>query len=201
MEQVKIIIADTERFIYRAEKMQSQLAPYYVEKYHQSKIPDDAKQELVAGMLLYKYLGISRDDQIGRNPYGKPFLKDEDCYYNLSHSGKVVVLVVGSCEVGIDVEQVRSFHEATANKVFHSNHTEELHGMHGSARDECFTRIWTQYEAMLKLLGTGFTDRWDNEQMPQARCSIYTKRYGDYYITCATEHEATQKWINMEKKR
>ncbi len=45
-------------------------------------------------------------------------LVDARKHFNLSHSGKYVVLAIADQEVGIDIERVRPYHEATAKKIF-----------------------------------------------------------------------------------
>ena len=56
-----------------------------------------ANQELLAGYMLYKYLGISSDEQLVRNEHGKPeiaagYKNESAAFFNLAHSGPYVVL-------------------------------------------------------------------------------------------------------------
>lgn len=44
-----------------------QIAPCYVEKYHRFKVEQEARQELVTGYLLRKYLGVCEDGQLRVN--------------------------------------------------------------------------------------------------------------------------------------
>lgn len=191
MKFVKIIIADINHWKDDTEQILLQIAPCYVEKYRRTKILTDARQELVSGLLLKQYLGIERDEQLTYNAYNKPFLVLRDQYFNLSHSGDYVVLAIADCDVGIDIEKIITCHEATVKKVFSTRQREQLLELDREERNEMFTRIWTEYEAMLKLKGTGFGEEWDKEKGPIDNCSIYTVKLGDYFLTCATEKKVS----------
>jgi 4'-phosphopantetheinyl transferase len=196
MKKVKIVIVDIRQFTCDTEQVLSQIAPRYAEKYKKTKRPKDAHQELVSGFLLKQYLGIIRDEQFTCNEYGKPFLTSGDCFFNLSHSEDYVVLAIVDCNVGIDVEKVRTCHEATVKKVFNTRQKEKLLGLEGDARNERFTQIWTECEALLKLKGTGFGDEWNVDNRLVESCDIHTFQMQDYIITCVTEMESS---IEIEK--
>ena len=117
MTKGRIIIADIEKISSNEEWILSQIAQRYVEKYQKHKRETDKKQELIAGYLLKEYLGVENDAQLVMNKNGKPMLVDARKHFNLSHSGKYVVLAIADQEVGIDIERVRPYHEATAKKI------------------------------------------------------------------------------------
>lgn len=191
---MKIVIADAKLAEGKEEYLLSQIAPCYVKKHKASKIKKDALQELVTGYLLKRYLGISKDEQLTYNAYDKPSLVSAETCFNVSHSGDYVVLAIAGCEVGIDIEKVMPCHDATVKKVFSTGQKEELLKADGQSRNERFTQIWTQCEARLKLKGIGFGEGWDKES--EERCSLYTTRAGDYFISCATENPVN---VEIEK--
>jgi len=92
---------------------------------------------------------------------GKPFLSvpqlDDPPRFNLSHSGNVVVFVVGSIDVGVDVESLREVRNAErmARRFFSPNEQSVIQSLVGATRDHAFLRIWTQKEAYLKATGIG----------------------------------------------
>lgn len=188
MNTVKIIIADVNHFTADTEGILTQIAPCYVQKYKEHKIPKDQRQELVSGLLLKQYLGVTRDDEIQYNEYGKPYPASKECCFNLSHSEDCVVLAVADFEVGVDVEKIMKCHEATVKKVFNDKQKEMLSGLCGVERDACFTKIWTECESALKLKGIGFADGWGD--IPVDSCQIHTMRWKDYYISSATQQNA-----------
>lgn len=190
MKTVDIFLADIREFQEDTQEVLSRIAPCYVKKHRAHKIEKDARQELVCGWMLREYLGIERDDQIFYNEFQKPYLVSKEKFFNLSHSEDYVALAVADCEVGIDVEKLRPYHEATVKKVFSTRQREELSRLEGVRRDECFTRMWTVCEAMLKLKGTGFGEEWDKESGPVEKCSIRTETINEYMLSCATEEKA-----------
>jgi hypothetical protein len=86
------------------------------------------------------------------------------------------------------MEKIKVCHGATVKKVFSPMHKAELEGLDDDAKNEVFTRIWTEYEAVLKQRGIGFGEGWEKE--PIENCIIHTVRFHDFFLTCATEQEA-----------
>lgn len=187
-DKAKIIIADTRQFQGKEEVILPQIAPCYAMKYRNTKIRRDARQELAAGYLLQKYLGVSRDEQLSYNACHKPLLASGTAFFNLSHSENLAVIAIAGCEVGVDIEKTMDFHEATVKKMFCEKQQEELLQLKGRAKNEKFTQMWTIYEAKLKLKGTGFEDSWDKIKEP-VKCHLHTKKVDDYYLALATEKE------------
>ena len=185
--QAKIIIADTENILKYEQKILSQIAPQYVKKYHEHKIESDKKQELMAGYLLKEYLNVEREEQLVINENGKPALLVGKPYFNLSHSGKYVVLAIADYEIGIDIEHIMTCHEATVKKVYSQKMQDELSELSGKERDEKFSELWTEFEAKLKLKGIGFEEGW--KELRDMACYIDSRRVEDYFVSVATEEE------------
>ena len=196
MNDVKIIIADIRCFRRKREEILVQIAPCYVKKYQEHKMEKDKMQEIVSGLLLKEYLGIVSDHQLSYNEYGKPMLTFGKRHFNLSHSGDYVVLAIADCEVGADVEERMPCHDATVKKVYREEQQKELEVLTGSEKDEKFTEIWTKYEAVLKLDGVGFANGWKDISMGNHH--IFTMKYENCYISCATETEAEIEFIKYE---
>lgn len=186
--KVKLIIADIQKLRGKEEQILSRIASCYAKKYRNTKIRRDAEQELTAGYLLWKYLGVGRDEQLTYNACHKPLLASGTAFFNLSHSGELVVLAVAECDIGVDVEMIMDCHEATVKKMFSETQQEELLRLEGKERDERFTEIWTTYEAVLKLKGTGFSDSWDEIKEPAA-CHLHTIKMDDYFLSYATKNQ------------
>lgn len=185
--KVKIIFKDIQQLQGKEEQILPHIAPCYAAKYRSSKRWQEAGQELAAGYLLQKYLGVSRDEQLTYNNCNKPFLASGDVFFNLSHSGDMTVLAISNCDIGIDIEKIMTFHEVIVKKVYSEKQKEELMKLKGAAKNERFTEMWTAYEAMLKLKGTGFEDSWDKIKEPVV-CDLHTVRINDYFLSWAVEN-------------
>lgn len=107
-----------------------------------------------AASLLFRY-----------GPRGKPELIHDDApqplEFNVSHRGgfALYAFVLGR-EIGIDVEQLRVVSEA---RTIARNHftSAEIRLLENAADEraaqECFFRLWTRKEAVIKAVGTGLS--------------------------------------------
>lgn len=98
--------------------------------------------------------------EIKSGKHGKPYLEPvreniKKLYYNISHSGEWVYLILSDDEVGIDVEKITDKATGIARRFFTEN--ENRYIAHSEHPDEAFTRLWTIKEAYIKYLGTGLS--------------------------------------------
>lgn len=187
VQEVKLIIADIKKLNLSPEVILPQIAPCYVEKYHRFKVEQEASQEMVTGYLLRKYLGVCEDGQLRVNEKKKPYLSKGKPFFNISHSENYVVLAIADCEVGVDIEKIRPFHEATARRVFSEEQLLQLQQMEETGRDEAFSKMWTGCEAVLKLYGVGFSIDWTKIRSLVEQTPVSSIRYKDFFISCAAE--------------
>lgn len=202
MEQVRVILANIERMKYEPEEVLGEILPYYAEKYTRYKREEDARQELVCGILLRKYLGVWKTGQVGYGKDGKPFLLERQWKYNLSHSGEWVVLGISDAEIGVDIERIRRYHSATARKLFTEEEQVRLEQVESEeARNALFTRLWTEWEAVLKLEGSGFAGGWRENGVDKARYAIWTKEMDGYFLSVATRDATLICLVEDEQRR
>jgi 4'-phosphopantetheinyl transferase len=92
-------------------------------------------------------------------PRGKPYLQGPGPFFNLSHSGKLALIGIAQCELGLDVEKVRHLESLTeiAQRHFSPSEFEALCALHGPARELGFYRCWTRKEAYIKAIGEGLS--------------------------------------------
>ena len=191
MEQVRVILANIEGMKCEPEEVLGEILPYYAEKYTRYKREEDARQELVCGILLRKYLGVWKTGQVGYGKDGKPFLLERQWKYNLTHSGVWVALGISDAEIGVDIERIRRYHSATARKLFTEEEQVMLEQVESEeARNALFTRLWTEWEAVLKLEGSGFAGGWRENSVDKARYAIWTKEMDGYFLSVATRDAA-----------
>ncbi len=202
MEQVRVILANIERMKCEPEEVLGEILPYYAEKYTRYKREEDARQELVCGILLRKYLGVWKTGQVGYGKDGKPFLLERQWKYNLSHSGVWVALGISDAEIGVDIERIRRYHSATARKLFTEEEQVMLEQVESEeARNALFTRLWTEWEAVLKLEGSGFAGGWRENGVDKARYAIWTKEMDGYFLSVATRDATRICLVEDEQRR
>lgn len=177
---VKVIITDAGQAAAHAEEFINDIAEYYAAAYRRIRKKQEADQELASGFLLKKYLGIGSDTQLIRGKHGKPMLRAGEGsklrsgegsilrsgegailpsgaeFFSISHSGEYAALALAPMDIGMDMERVMAVHWPTVRKVFTVGQKKGLESQPEPRQPLEFTRMWTEQEAVLKLLGTGF---------------------------------------------
>ena len=155
---------------------------------------------IVSDMLLRRVLseklGIPSERlELDVSENGKPYLKNDSCYFNVSHSGDVVAVAVNRVSpVGIDVEKVKPLAARIAKRVFSDSDVRFVFGADiipdGNADDPDtlirFFKVWTYKEAFVKMTGEGISDNIKNYSYDEKRC--FSQLVDDYVITVITEN-------------
>ncbi len=103
---------------------------------------------------------------------GKPSLADDhlsSLSFNLSHSGEWGILaIIKGYPVGVDIELIETAldYAQLTGHYFDPWETQILSQYPSEKRRRGFYRLWTRKEAVLKMLGTGFTERGTEERKP-----------------------------------
>ncbi len=92
--------------------------------------------------------------EIVYNNYGKPYLKNNELYFNLSHDRNMTVLVTSNKEIGVDIEYL-TYKQSVVNKYFTPIEQEIIKNSKDKEYD--FTKIWVMKESYVKMLGIGIT--------------------------------------------
>lgn len=126
---------------------------------------EDRKLCLGAGLLLNRIL-----PRYGASPAGIRVRADgkpevEGIFFNLSHSGRIVICATAEREVGCDVEQIVKAPEGVAERFFHPNESAYVNACVGEERDRRFFRIWTMKESYIKMTGEGMSLDFDRFEM------------------------------------
>ena len=91
-------------------------------------------------------------------PNKKPYLSGhKDVFFNLSHSGDMVMCIVSDRECGCDVQDLERFDEKIAERFFHEREKEYLKSLPVSWRNRAFYRIWVKKESYIKATGLGMS--------------------------------------------
>lgn len=86
------------------------------------------------------------------NEHGKPYLKDNKLYFNISHDRNMTVLVTSDKEIGVDIEYL-TYKPSVVNKYFTPREQEIIKNSKNKEYD--FTKIWVMKESYVKMLGIG----------------------------------------------
>ena len=92
------------------------------------------------------------------NEHGKPsftpsLLHSFTPYFSISHCKTGIAVAVADEPVGIDIESIRRADEELMERVLSNGERLAVSGERD--RDRAFTKLWTQKEAVVKMLGTG----------------------------------------------
>ena len=106
---------------------------------------------------LRKEYGIMEPPVFEYGEHGKPAIVGQPhIHFNLSHCREAAVCAVSNQPVGVDVESIREYHETLV--AYTMNDDEQARIAQSSQPARAFIRLWTQKEAVLKLIGTGITN-------------------------------------------
>lgn len=126
-----------------------EVAPQRRKKILAHKTEKGMTQSFGAGLLLEKMLktqGIFRHD-FTVSDSGKPYLAD-GVFFNISHSGGMVMCVLSEREIGCDVEQIREIRAGAMRGAFSPSERQYI----GSS-PERFYALWTVKESYIKFMG------------------------------------------------
>lgn len=144
--------------------------------------------ELLRG--LKQGFGINTYPSFVYNEHDKPFLKEyPDLYFSISHCKAAVGCFVADRPCGFDIEYIR---KAKPDLVRHTMSPEETEAIFSAKfPDIAFTRLWTQKEAVLKLIGTGIVDDLhsvlNSEKLQGIELKTVENPYRNYIYTTAIQ--------------
>ena len=119
------------------------------------------------------------DYDIFYNEYGKPYIKNNPLYFNISHSSDYIVIIISDRECGIDIEKIRPINNNIIDRVCLDKEIDMI------IDDKSFTKIWTMKEAYSKYKGVGFSYGFKN--IDTTNIEINSIYFLDYIISFYTE--------------
>lgn len=138
---------------FSAEKFAELLPKERAEKYRRLRQKRD-KENCVAAYLLLRYAlrenGIN-SFEIAMSENGKPYLKGEKFFFNISHCSQGVGVAVDEFPVGLDLQEKGEFKEKIAERFFAVDECKKIKT--SADKDESFTRLWTLKESVIKCKG------------------------------------------------
>ena len=147
-------LLDERWFLYFYGKVSN----YRKRKIDRLKMPEDKRLSLLAGLLLEYALNDvgEKNREVLEDENGKPYLKDGDVYFSISHSGNIAACVVSKYLVGCDVEKVRKVDLKIAKRYFCDEEADKIYSLKDDDdRVDAFFRLWTLKESYVKAVGKG----------------------------------------------
>lgn len=131
-----------------------------IEKIMKYKFMIDKKTSLIAYLLLTygikKEFGIKKMPEVLTEKFGKPYLKNRNISFNLSHTRNGVMCSIYKNRVGCDIENVVK-KIIPAKSILCPNEIAMI-----GDNTKYFTKIWTLKEAYSKCTGLGLTEKLNN---------------------------------------
>lgn len=167
------------------ENLKSFLPKKRAEKLEKLKQKRDKENCLASYLLLkiaLKDFGIN-SFIVDEDENGKPFLRGNECYFNISHCKCGIAVAVSKFPVGIDIQDVVPYKSGVAKRVFSEA---EIAFVKASVNpDREFTRLWTLKEAAVKCDGRGIKILND---FSFENCEEKFEKYDKKFFTTAKEN-------------
>lgn len=109
------------------------------------------------------------------NEYGKPYIKNNPIYFNISHSNEYIVIIISDKECGIDIEKIRPIKKDIIEKICIDKEKELI------CNDKSFVEMWTKKEAYSKYKGMGYAYGFKN--IDTTKININSIYFLDYIIS------------------
>ena len=152
---IKLVYCNVENLdVKRARKLVSKNRREKIDFY---KFEKDKKLSAGAYFVLKKLLSEMdiTDFKIKTGKYDKPSIcNHENIYFNLSHSGKMVLCAISDMEVGADIEYIDSEIDLNiAKHYFYNSEYENI--MNAENKADEFFKYWVLKESYMKYTGLG----------------------------------------------
>ncbi len=155
-------------YILNANKLTTDISKYSnIDKKRLEKIKKSTnllfiKEQLGSNLLLNDILENNYFKDINLLEYvynesGKPYLKDDNLYFSLSHSNGIVALTVSKEEVGLDIELIKPVKDALAKRIMNDREYNIYSSLDKNKKITYFYEVWTSKEAYVKKLGTSIS--------------------------------------------
>ena len=179
----------------------AELPQWRREKVEAIKHDAGRRQSLLAYRLLCQGLreeyGITEPPMFVYGEHGKPYIKIKNeklkmkneaaPYFSLSHCREAVACIIDDRPCGIDIESVGR--KVSDSLIRYAMNEEEQQMIHHSPSGEMeggrlFLQLWTQKEAVLKLIGTGIRDTM-KDVLTDCPYRIETRETAHYIVSIA----------------
>lgn len=180
---MKIYKLNIDDFMIKETMELKVLFPNRFEKASLKQTSSEFSQYLGAYYLLHQAYPELKEEDIKINEYGKPYAEGK--HFSYAHKGKLVVLLTGDTEVGVDVEKISDVSYKQIEECFSVKEREFI-----KKDPSNFYYLWTRKEALAKCVGTGLTKEIisfevlnDNITYNGLSLMITTEKEDNYFIS------------------
>lgn len=199
-------------YILNANKLTTDISKYSnidkkrLEKIKKSNNTLFIKEQLGSSILLNEILENNyfldpKEIEYIYNESGKPYLKDKNLYFSLSHSNGIVALTVSKEEVGLDIELIKPVKDALAKRIMTTEEYNIYNSLDKNKKITYFYEVWTSKEAYVKKIGTSITLTPSNIQIDEdiliKRINIDNNEYM-LAVTSAISLTIDERYISKE---
>lgn len=132
-----------------------------INRLNRFRFEDDKKRsmygEVMARIIFMKRLSLTNEHlKIVTNEYGKPYFENIlSLHFNISHSGRYVICGISNMEIGVDVEEIKLFHEDIVKRFFTKEEYVSFSNLEKEVAKRKFYIYWTLKESYVKYQGKG----------------------------------------------
>ena len=195
MQTVKLIIFDVELAFRHKKILFESLKDFQKEKVLRYKRDIDQARSLASSYLVNQL----SNEPLLFNEMGKPYYENGP-HFNVSHSGKYIVMVVSNTDIGVDIEENVEKNVAPLIRLFNEVETKMI-------REHAdFYYLWCSKESLIKCLGASVSKVRDIPGLPlngvktykgkdyRCKTSIYDK-----HIISITRNGSEEFEVKLEK--
>ena len=98
--------------------------------------------------LISSYLKNQLSQEaLSKTKQGKPFFENGP-YFNISHSGRYVLMAVSSSEIGVDIEEIKNRDMSSLARIFNEAEAKVI------KEHQDFYYLWCAKESLIKCMGS-----------------------------------------------
>ena len=143
MENVRLLIANIDLGLNHRHFLLKNISESQKEKALKYKNEKDQIRSMISSYLA----NLLSADELLFNEMGKPYYQNGP-YFNISHSGKFVVMAVSDKEIGVDIEENKEQDMSSLIKIFNEAEVKLL-------KDHAdFYYLWCAKESLIKCMGS-----------------------------------------------
>ena len=146
MEIVKLLIADIELANTYQHSLLKNISEKQKEKASRYKSEKDQQRSLLSSYLINQL----SQEKLQISPTGKPYYPNGP-FFNISHSGRYVVMVVANREVGVDIEEDIEKNMDILLKIFNEAESKMI------KEHADFYYLWCAKESLIKCIGSSIS--------------------------------------------